>query len=130
MPKNEYRSSRHLLSLGPLARSIDDLKLCLTIIAGPDGTDVDVPYVPLIESKKKDLRELRIAWTDDFGGVPVSEDTKMALKQFTDKLSKAGCTVEKINPTNFDFMLAWQTYGKIMDMELGIYTPSYARFLQ
>jgi len=130
LPKNEYRSSRHLLSLGPLARSIDDLKLCLTIIAGPDGTDVDVPYVPLIESKKKDLRELRIAWTDDFGGVPVSEDTKMALKQFTDKLSKAGCTVEKINPTNFDFMLAWQTYGKIMDMELGIYTPSYARFLQ
>jgi amidase len=91
---------------------------------------VDVPYVPLIESKKKDLRDLRIAWTDDFGGVPVSKDTKVALKQFTDKLSKAGCTVRKINPTDFDFMLAWQTYGKIMDMEIGIYTPSYARFIQ
>ena len=130
MPKNKYRSRRHLLSLGPLARSIDDLKLCLTIIAGPDGTDVDVPYIPLIESKKKDLKDLHIAWTDDFGGVPVSKDTKVALKHFADKLSQAGCKVEKINPTDFDFMLAWQTYGKIMDMELGILTPSYARFIQ
>jgi len=37
---------------------------------------VDVPYIPLIESKKKDLKDLRIAWTDDFGGVPVTGDAK------------------------------------------------------
>jgi amidase len=130
LPKKEYRSIRHQVSIGPLARSIDDLKLCLTIIAGPDGTDVDVPYIPLSEPPKKDLKELRIAWTDDFGGVPVLEDTKVALKQFADKLSQAGCKVEKINPTDFDFMLAWQTWGKILDMEFGVYIPSYARFFQ
>jgi amidase len=125
----EYRSVRHQVSIGPLARSINDLKLCLTIIAGPDGTDVDVPYIPLIEPKKKDLKDLRIAWTDDFGGVPVTGDAKIALKQFAEKLSQAGCKVEKINPTDFDFMLAWQTWGKIVDMEFGVYTPSYARFI-
>lgn len=130
LPRREYRSIRHQVSLGPLARSIDDLKLCLTIIAGPDGKDVDVPYIPLTESKKKNLSELRIAWTDDFGGVPVSKDTQVALKQFADKLSQAGCKVEKINPADFDFMLAWQTWGQILDMEIGILTPSYARFLQ
>ena len=130
VPRKEYRSVRHQVSIGPLARSIDDLKLCLTIIAGPDGKDVDVPYIPLTESKKKDLSELRIAWTDDFGGVPVSKDTQVALKQFADKLSQAGCKVEKINPADFDFMLAWQTWGKILDMEFGVYTPSYARFIQ
>jgi amidase len=130
LPPGEYRSIRHQISLGPLARSIDDLKLCLTIIAGPDGKDVDVPYMPLTESKKKNLSELRIAWTDDFGGVPVSKDTKDALNQFAEKLSQAGCKVEKINPADFDFMLAWQTWGKLLDMEIGILTPSYARFLQ
>jgi amidase len=77
MPKGEYRSIRHQVSVGPLARSIDDLKLCLTIIAGPDGTDVDVPYIPLIEPKKKDLKDLHIAWTDDFGGVPVKKKQKL-----------------------------------------------------
>jgi amidase len=130
LPRKEYRSVRHQVHIGPLARSIDDLKLCLTIIAGPDGTDVDVPYIPLSEAKKKDLKDLHIAWTDDFGGVPVSEDTRIALKQFTEKLSKAGCTVEKINPTDFDFMSAWQTHGKIIDMEIGILTPSFGRFIQ
>jgi amidase len=88
------------------------------------------PYIPLSEPRKKGLKDLHIAWTDDFGGVPVSEDTKMALKQFTEKLSKAGCIVEKINPTDFDFMSAWQTHGKIIDMEFGILAPSFARFLQ
>ncbi len=42
------------------------------------------------------------------------------MKQFTEKLSKAGCKVVKINPTDFDFMSAWQTHGKIIDMKLGI----------
>lgn len=130
LPRKEYRSFRHQIHIGPIARSINDLKLCLTIIAGPDGTDVDVPYIPLNEPRKKDLKDLHIAWTDDFGGVPVSEDTRIALKQFTEKLSKAGCKVVKINPTDFDFMSAWQTHGKIIDMELGILTPSFARFLQ
>jgi len=50
----------------------------------------------------------------NFGGVPVTEDAKIALKQFADKLSQAGCKVEKINPTNFDFMLAWQTWGRFL----------------
>ncbi len=58
-------------------------KLCLTIIAGPDGTDVDVPYIPLNETlhgKKICSKDLHIAWTDDFGGVPVSEDTRIAIE--------------------------------------------------
>lgn len=130
LPEKSYRSMRHQLSIGPLARSIDDLKLCLTIIQGPDDKDPDIPDIPLIEPRGKELKDLRIAWSDDFGGVPVSEETKTALKQFADKLSQAGCTVEKINPPDFDFMFAWTTYGKLIDMELGIYTPSIARFFQ
>jgi len=84
----------------------------------------------LLPTPKKELKDIRIAWSDDFGGVPVTEETKAALKRFTDKLSQAGCTVEKINPPDFDFMSAWKTYGEIVDMEIGVYNPSFARFLQ
>lgn len=130
LPEKEYRAIRHLLSMGPLARSIDDLKLCLAVTAGPDEKDVDFPSIPLNEPPKKDLKRLRITWSDEFGGVPVAEETKAALKRFTEKLSHAGCSVEKIKPADFDFRSAWRTWGRILDMELGVYTPWYARFLQ
>ena len=128
-PKTDIRSVRHLVSDGPLARSIDDLQLCLEVIAGPDVRDVDVPSVALIEPPVKPLKELRIAWTDGFGGIPVSVDTLRALQEFTGRLSAKGCRVEKLNPPDFDFTGAWGTYGKIMDMELGVYTSPFMRFV-
>jgi amidase len=129
LPKAEFNSVRHLISEGPLARSIDDLKLCLKVIAGPDTRDVNVPFIPLVEPQQKPLNELHIAWTDNFGDIPVSADTRRALKEFAEKLSAQGCTVEKLNPPDFNFAEAWNTYGKIMDMELGVYSPAFARVL-
>ena len=131
MPKFDFLTTHHLLVQGPLARSIDDLKLALTIIAGPDPDDVDVPLANLNDVEKKELKKLRIAWTDDFGGVPVTAETRTALKKLAEKLSQQGCMVEKVNPPGFDFMLAWNTYGELSDMEnLGPYIPWYGRFLQ
>jgi amidase len=129
LPKSNIRSVRHLVSYGPLARSIDDLKLCLKVIAGPDVRDVDVPYTPLIEVPQKPLKELRIAWADDFGGVTVSADTRRALQELAGKLAAQGCRVDKLSPPDFDFIGAWSTYGKIMDMELGVYSSSFLRFM-
>jgi amidase len=131
MPKFDFKTTPHLPVQGPLARSIDDLKLALTIIAGTDPDDVDVPLANLNDTGKKDLKKLRIAWTDDFGGVPVTAETRTALKALAEKLSQQGCKVEKVNPPGFDFMLAWNTYGDLLDMEgFGPYLPWYARFLQ
>jgi len=128
-PKTEFDSVHHLISCGPLARSIEDLKICLKVIAGPDRKDEDVPDIPMIESPKRDLGSLRIAWMDDFGGIPVSEETRSSLKKFTDSLAEKGCTVERTSPDDFNPREIWATYGRIMDMEIGVYTPSFYRFL-
>jgi amidase len=128
-PRGDYRSVRHLVSCGPLARSIEDLKLSLRVIAGPDNKDEDVPYISLAEPKKRDLKTLRIAWMDDFGGVPVTKETSLALKQFTEKLAERGCTVKHTGPEDFNPDEIWSTYGKIMDMEVGVATPSFMRFI-
>ena len=131
MPKLDFLTTPHLPVQGPLARSIDDLKLALTIIAGPDLNDVNVPLANLNDAGKKDLKKLRIAWTDDFGDVPVTAETRTALKALVEKMSQQGCKVEKVNPPGFDFMLAWNTYGELSDMEtFGPYIPWYGRFLQ
>jgi len=129
LPPKKFHSIRHLVSFGPLARSVDDLKLCLKIIGGSDQKVIDVPDFPLIESDVKKINNLKIAWTDDFNGVPVSSETRSALKFFVDRLSKAGCSTTKTVPTDFDFNEAWKTYGKIVDMEFFVHVPFFKRFM-
>ena len=130
MPKPDFISWRYLVYQGPIARSIDDLKLALTIIAGPHPDEGAVPFVNLVDAGKKELKNLRIAWTDDFGGVPITADTKVAMKNLADKLAKQGCKVDKLNPPGFDYPLAWQTYGQIFDLQIGPSIPWYGRILQ
>ncbi|GAB6096290.1 amidase [Desulfatiferula olefinivorans] len=125
-----FRSIRHQLSIGPLARSIEDLKLCLSIIAGPDGHDPDVPDLPLSEPPKKALTDLKIAWIDTVGDVPVSAETQEALARFAAALAGAGCTIEKVSTPGLDVTSAWRTYGKLIDLETGVYSPPVARFFQ
>lgn len=124
-----FRAVRHLLGYGPLARSIDDLELCLKIIAGPDPKDVDIPMVPLVDPPAKHLKGLRVAWTDGLGGKPVSADTKKTLATLAARLKEKGCLVQNTSPKDFDYPGAWETYGKIMDLELGSYQPWYVRMV-
>nr|MBP7322871.1 amidase [Deltaproteobacteria bacterium] len=121
------KSYRNLSSPGPLARSIDDLILCLSIMAGPDNRDVDVPKVTLHAVPAPALQELRIAWTDNFGNVPITEETRKTLQALADRLVQLGCHVEKLNPPNFDFEIAWKTYGEISGMQDGVNMPALFR---
>jgi len=75
------------------------------------------------------LRELRFAWTDDFGGVPVTMETRAALEKLAGALAGLGCRVERANPPGFDFKLAWQAYGIIMGTIAGMSMPLPLRAL-
>ena len=118
------RRTRHMLAAGPMARSVDDLALSLAIIAGPDGRDWEVPPVSLGQPIERRLRDLRIAWSDDFD-VAVSTDTRNALAELAGLLKPLVCQVEHCNPPDFDFALAWQAYGELLGAELHIDIPHY-----
>ena len=93
-----------LASFGPLARSIDDLRLCLPIINGPTA--------PACEPQPtRMLSDLRIAWTDDFGGVPLTTDSRRLMRDLATALEHAGCRVEQCAPANFDYDAAWYLSG-------------------
>ena len=123
----EKRTLRAMASLGPLARSIDDLKLCLEIIAGPDGHDPLVPAARMDFGPPPACRELRIAWSDNFGDVPLSKDTRAVIKQFIAKLATSGCFIEKADPP-MDFEEIWKTWGEMVDLQININHPSSTRF--
>jgi amidase len=110
---------RYFLTPGPLARSVEDLRLALTIIAGPDEREWEVPPVPLTPSPDRELRELRFAWSDDFG-VPVSEEIRAALADLAVQLARSGCRVERHNPPEFDFGQALEVYGELKEAAITV----------
>lgn len=128
-PPGAPRGVRHMATIGPLARSVADLRLALTIIAGPDGRDWDVPPVSLTAVSARPLNEYRFVWSDEFGGVPVTDDTKSTMRQLASRLSQLGCGVEKGNPPKFEFEEAWQTWGEVFGAEVGATMPAIPRML-
>jgi amidase len=101
----------------------------LTLIAGPDGREWEVPPVSLKPVPARRLSEYRFVWSEEFGDVPITADTKTALKELAQRLSELGCHVEKRNPPEFDFEDAWQTWGEIFGAEMGATMPLIPRML-
>ena len=128
-PPGAPKGVRHMGMPGPLARSVEDLRLALTLIAGPDGRRWEAPPVNLKAVAPKPLNEYRIAWTDSFGKISASQDTRAALEKLATDLADAGCRVEKTSPPNFDFELAWRSYGEIAGAEIGSGMDAIPRLL-
>lgn len=118
-PQDVPRGVRHMAGCGPLARSVQDLALALQVIAGPDPRQPEVPPVLLPPALARPWQTLRVAWTDDFGGVPVSGDTRAALARLAGALQQQGCQVERGMPQGFDFPTVWEIYGELRQCEVG-----------
>jgi amidase len=112
-PPGLPRAVRHMNVLGPLARSVEDLTLITKIMCGPDDAEWDVPPVPWSDAPEKQLRDCRLAWSADFGGVPVTAETRSGIARLADRLASAGCAVEERNPDGFSFDEAWASWGEI-----------------
>jgi amidase len=114
---------------GPLARSIADLRLCLSLLGGPDGRQSEVPPVPVAtESASLPVKELRIAWTDQFGDAAVSADTRTTLERLAATLEHNGARVERIDP-QLDYGSLWRAWGEISGAEVGGPMPFLLRNL-
>ncbi len=112
-PPGVPRAVRHMNVLGPLARSVDDLALVTRTICGATASEPDVPPMPWIEPPARPLKAHRFAWSADFGGVPVTRETRDAIRKLADALANAGCPVEERNPKGFSFDEAWEAWGEI-----------------
>lgn len=126
-PKEKVNGLHSLAVAGPLARNIDDLELSMQIIA--QTTTTDQRLVPLNQCTDTfNIKKLKIAWTDEFGGVPVDNEIKTAIKNYVEKLEKAGATVVKTVP-ELNFHQAWKTWGSFVGMQGGYNTSNFVKWL-
>lgn len=116
--KGTPRATRYMSVNGPLARTVADLRLALNIMAGPDGVDPEVAPMPLVDPPRKPIDQLRIAWTDDIDGIPITAETKAAVGGLAEQLAAAGATVERATP-DLDYEAVWRTYGVLLAFVIG-----------
>jgi amidase len=92
------RTWRSICTVGPLARSMEDLELAFSLLAGPDGFDTDVPPLPVAPVDTPPLRSLRVAWARTLPSLPVARELSDAVERLSIELQRAGARVEERLP--------------------------------
>ena len=91
---------------GPMARSVADVALLLSAMAGPDArspislTDPGRTFAAPLE---RDFKGVRIAWWKDLGGVPVDRRVRDAVNAQRTVFESLGCIVDEAEPDFSDF---------------------------
>ena len=122
-PSDAPRSIRIMSSIGPMARTLEDLALLYKILAGPDGSDTDVQPVPVGEMADVDLRTLRIAYAPAFPEVPVAAEIRDAVEQLARQMERSGVIVEKATLPELDFIQDLSSAGELIGMMVAASQP-------
>ncbi len=122
----EIDGIRTMAVLGPLARTVADLQLALSVIAQPSKEDATP--IPLRQRGKvpSSVAGLRIAYMEQLGGVPVSQDMSQGLKRLVGALRAAGARVERAEP-KLSYERTWETWGALVSMQGGYERSNFER---
>jgi amidase len=86
---------------GPMARTVSDAALLLSVLAGPDPRDplsLPEPGAAFSVPLERDLTGVRVAWTPDLGRYPVDPQVVDVCRRAVDALAGLGCRVEEAAP--------------------------------
>lgn len=107
--------------VGPMARTVADLKILFEVIQGPDVGDPSAAPVPVLWRDCDEIRKLRIGYFEDDGRTPVTLETRQAVQRAANALESAGFEVERFRPKGLEKarQLWWKFFGVAGGMLLG-----------
>jgi amidase len=123
-PQGLPRPIRVMCSIGPMARTVEDLALLYSIIAGPDGRDTELQPVPVPPVPNVAIKELRIAVAPTFPGYPITADIRSAIESLAGTLERSGAMVEEVTLPKLDFQDDLSRAGQLIGMMLGTVQPN------
>ncbi|NII55393.1 amidase [Luteibacter sp. SG786] len=119
------RAPRRFWHVGPMARSIRDLKLAFEQLYGPDGQDafstMTVPFDAGIGSAP--VRPLRVGWLVEPGFGPVDPEVSAVVKSAADALAGLGMVVEPVRIPALERDFALDVFNRLHVMEM---KPAFA----
>ncbi len=89
-------------SIGPMARTVGDLALLFETLSGQDDTDPNSAPVAHRAVSLEEARRVPIGWFEDDGVVPVTAETRAAVKQAARALERQGFTVKRFRPESLE----------------------------
>jgi len=116
---------------GPMARTVGDVALMLSAMAGPDArSPISLPEPGGLFRRPldRDFHGVRIAWSPDFGKLPVDPRVTGALESQCHVFEDLGCQVDRAQPDfsgadeAFKVLRAWEfeiSYGELLDSHPG-----------
>ena len=113
--------------VGPMARTIADLELLFEVMQGPDIGDPSATPVPVRWPSSVELQKIRIGYFEDDGRIPVTPETRLAVRQAAEALHNAGFEVQPFRPENLEKIrqLWWKFFGIAGGMLLGPMTRGH-----
>jgi amidase len=117
------RPLRIMSTIGPMARTVEDLALLYSIIAGPDGLDTDVPPLPVGQAAAIELKDLRIAVAPTFPAIPVASEIRGAIRQLAAALAPLCRVVDEAALPSLDFNQELASGGALVGMMIGAVQP-------
>jgi len=102
VPKVPSKEGWNTLNVvGPMARTVEDLALFLSVIAGPDARaplSIHEPGSRFAQPLARDCKGLRIAWCGKFAGLPFDARVSAVVNARRRTFEDLGCTTEDANP--------------------------------
>jgi Asp-tRNA(Asn)/Glu-tRNA(Gln) amidotransferase A subunit family amidase len=107
--------------VGPMARTVADLKVLFEVMQGPDDGDPSAAPVPVRWPREEDLKRIRIGYFENDGRTPVTFETRAAIQTAAQGLRRAGFQVEPFRPDGLELArhLWWKIFGVAGGMLLG-----------
>jgi len=99
--------------VGPMARTVADVKALFEAIEGPDVGDTCSAPVPARWPDGEEVKKLRIGYFEDDGRTPVTPETRAAVRAAAEALRNAGFEVESFRPEGLEEarLLWWNFFG-------------------
>jgi Asp-tRNA(Asn)/Glu-tRNA(Gln) amidotransferase A subunit family amidase len=97
--------------VGPMARTVADLRILFEVMQGPDVGDTNAAPVPLHWPTEDEVKRLKVGYFMDDGRTPVTAETRLAVRAAAEALRSAGFQVEPFQPEGLEeARLLWWKY--------------------
>lgn len=114
------RAPRRFWHVGPMARSVRDIALAFSQLAGPDGKDAFSSSTTPFDAGlgRQPFRQLRVGWMVGPGFGPVDPEVATTVKAVAEALKDVGVSVEHVGIPALERDFALDVFNRLHVMEM------------